>query len=303
MKREHDLRERLRSLEALGTAVTAMKSLSAHHFRDARAGLEPTRRYREGINRALAHVGASLPAGTGQTGLLLIGSELGLCGAYNAHLVATAAGRRAALGEGPTLCVGRRAAAYLARRGVEVERTYPAPASVDGITELLLKLAEDLLVRFVTERMTAFEVVSSRFEGVGSDRPTATRLLPVESDHAEIRATTRYASRETFVAVAARELLYITMYSLLLEALASEHGARLAATGAAEQWLEERTDRLRRHLAACRRETSTQETLEIAAGARARARRRRGDPAAPQSTGWRRRVSAALGLAMERSAP
>lgn len=272
MKREHELRDRLRSLEALGAAVTAMKSLSAHHFREARAGLEPARRYRDGIDRVVARIGASLPAGNGPGGLLVVGSELGLCGAYNTHLVAAAAQRRAELGGGPTLCVGRRAATYLARRDVGVDRAYAAPASLQGITDLLLRLTEDMLHAYVTTRLSCFEVVSSRFEGVGVDRPAITRLLPVGATGVEATAAARYAGRETFLAVAVRELLYTTMYSVLLEALASEHGARLAATQSAEEWLDERAGRVRRQLASTCREASTQEAIEIAAGARARSR-------------------------------
>ena len=57
------------------------------------------------------------------------------------------------------------------------------------------------------------------------------------------------------------------------EALLQEHGARIVATQSAEQWLDERIERLRRHLAAARRESSTQEMIEIGIGMRARARR------------------------------
>ena len=249
-----------------------MKSLSAHHFREARAGLQAMRVYREGISRVVAKIGASVPPGDGPAGLLVIGSELGLCGGYNAHLVAAAAERRAQLGAGLTLCVGRRAAAYLARRDIHAGRTYPAPASVAGITELLLRLSQDMLAEYVARRMACFEVVSSRFDGVGVDRPTTTRLLPIAAEHTTAPVPTRYASRDRLVGVAIREILFVTTYDLLLEALASEHGVRLASTGSAEQWLEERTDRLRRHLAAWRREASTQETIEIAAGARTRAK-------------------------------
>jgi F-type H+-transporting ATPase subunit gamma len=273
VKRERDLRRRLQSLETLGEAVAAMKSLSAHHFREARAGLEPTRRYREGVDRMLAQIGGGLPAGDGPAGLVVMGSELGLCGGYNARVVAAAAQRRAELGPGPTFGVGRRAAAFLARRGLELTRTYAAPASVPGITDLLLRLAQHMLGEYVARQMSCFEVVSSRFEGVGGDRPASTRLLPLGAEHPQAAAArARYARPETLAAVAVRELLYITMYSLLLEALASEHGARLAATQSAERWLAEGQDQLRRRLTASRREASTQETIEIAAGARARRR-------------------------------
>ena len=98
------------------------------------------------------------------------------------------------------------------------------------------------------------------------------------SGRLEVTAAARYAGRETFLAVAGRELLYITMYSVLLEALASEHGARLAATQSAEEWLDERAERLRRQLASTRREASTQEAIEIAGGARARSRMARTAP-------------------------
>jgi F-type H+-transporting ATPase subunit gamma len=270
MKREQDLRRRLHSLESLGEAVTAMKSLSAHHFREVRATVEPARRYREGIDHVLASTGALLPGGHGPAGLLLLGAELGLCGGYNARLVTAAVERRAALGRGPTFCVGRRAAALLGRRAVASEHVYAAPTSVRGLTDLLLRLAQDLLTEYVARQLSVLEVVSSRFSGVGADRPTTTRLLPVEAHHAAGAPTARYVSRERLAAVAVRELLYITLYDLLIDALASEHGARLLATQSAEQWLDERMDRLRRHLAGARREASTQETIEIAAGARAR---------------------------------
>jgi F-type H+-transporting ATPase subunit gamma len=274
MKRELELRRRLRSLETLGEAVGAMKSLAAHHFREARAALAPARAYRQGFDHALQSTGASLPAGGGPGGLLVIGAELGLCGGYNARLVQAAMEYREKAGAGPTFCVGRRAAVLLGRRGVAVDRAFAAPTSVRGITDALLALARDLLGDYLEKRMSFLDVVSSRFEGVGTYPPKTTRLLPVDLRPSGHAVTLRYVRRERLAAVAVRELLYITIHDLLLDALASEHGARLAATQSAEQWLDEHTDRMRRRLAAARREASTQEVIEIAAGARARGRAR-----------------------------
>jgi F-type H+-transporting ATPase subunit gamma len=272
VKREADLKRRLRSLEALSEAVGAMKSLSAHHFREARAALEAARLYREGVERILAGTGAALGAGTEGAGLLVIGGELGLCGAHNARAAAAGAERRAELGRGPTLCVGHRAGALLARRGVAMGRVYAAPTSVHGITEVLLRLAEDVLTLYVDERLSSFEVLSNRFGGVGVDRSTAVRLLPLESKRAEHPPPARYGSPDHLASAAAREFLYAFLDDLLLDALASENGARLVATQSAEKWLDERTERLRRRIAAAHREASTQEMIEIAAGARARER-------------------------------
>lgn len=270
MKRERELDQRLRSLEMLGEAISAMKSLAAHHFRETRAALEPARAYREGIEQVVRSTGAFLPAGEGPWALLVVGAELGLCGSYNASIGDAAAKRRAELGEGLTVCMGRRACTLLARRGVRVDRSYDAPTSVHGIPQALIGLAQDLLGAYVTQGLCGLEVVSSHFEGVGSHRPVVARLLPIDIPPAIDGPSVRYVDRDRAAAIAVREQLYITLHDLLLDALASEHGARLQATQSAERWLDERTTRLRRFLASARREASTQEVIEIAAGARAR---------------------------------
>lgn len=289
MRREAELKRRLRSLATLGDAISAMKSLSAHHFRETRHAVEPARAYRAGVERILSLTGAALPAGTGPSGLLIVGGELGLCGSYNAHLVSAAVERRATLGPGPTLCIGRRAATLVSRQGVELQGTFGASTNVRGIPTLLMRVAEETLSTYVDRGLSRFEVVSSRFGGVGAERPVVAQLLPFPapkgrtppSGQARPRDTTpsqaepplpamRYATRPRFESVAAREYLYIVLYDVFLDALASEHGARLVATQSAESWLDERTARLSRRLAAARRETSTQEMIEISAGTRAR---------------------------------
>lgn len=270
MKREADLQRQLRGLETLGEAVGAMKSLSAHHLRETRAALTPAHVYREGVERILASSGATLGAGPGPAGLVVIGAEHGLCGSHNSRLAAAGALRRSELGPGPTLCVGQRAAALLARRGVVVRHSYGGPAGVRGITDLLLCLAEDLLETYVTEQLSSFEIVASSYGGIGNDPPVNLRLLPFEPPRATRVPAIRYVGAQGLRSAAIREYLYIALYDVILRALASEHGARLLATQAAEKWLDERAGRLRRLLAATRRESSTQEMIEISSGARAR---------------------------------
>jgi len=270
MKREQDLLRRLRSLETLGEAVGAMKSLSAHHFRETRSAVEPARAYRSGVTRILARSGGALAAGGGGAGLLVIGGELGLCGGYNARVVAAGAARRGELGDGPTFSVGRRATALLARRGVRIDRSYGAPTSVRGITDVLLRVAEDVLESYVQRDLGSFEIVSSHFGGVGADRPGCVTLLPISPEVAGPGPAARYVAADRLASAAVREFLFSALYDLLLDALASEHSARLMATQTAEKWLDERIERLSRQLASARREASTQEMIEIAAGRRAR---------------------------------
>ena len=272
MKRIDQIERRLRSLNALGEVVAAMKSLAAHHLREARAVVEPTRTYREGVERLLPADVTAEPEPGRPHGLVAIGAELGLCGAYNVRLVNEAVKRRAELGRGPTLCVGTRAARLLARREVKVRRIYPAPTGVRGITDLLLRLAEDVLAAYGNEGLASFEIVSSRFRGIGLDVPTSVRLLPMRRSQVVAAPCARYTSPPRFRDAVVRELLYVVLYDLFIDALAAEHAARLLATQSAGTWIDEGRERLRRQLAAARREASTQEIIEIAAGVRGRNR-------------------------------
>jgi len=268
MKREFELERRLHALSLLREAMSAMKILSAHHFREARSAVEPARSYRQEVARILRWTGATLAAGPGPAGLLVIGGELGLCGGYHARLVAAGLKRRKELGPGPTICVGHRLGTLLCRRGVEVQKIYAAPMSVRGIPALLLRLAEDILTTYVKEQLSSLDIVSSIFFGVGADEPQSERVLPFVSAPAEPMPAVRYVSHERLARAVLQESLYITIYGLLLDALASEYSARMVATQTAEKWLRERAERLRRHLASAHRERSTQEIIEIAAGAR-----------------------------------
>src|SRR6266540_6204792 len=109
MKREHTLRRKLASLGMLGQAVTAMKSLSAHHLRSARAGLAAARAYRLGIDRVTAAAGITQIAPQDSApGVLVLASDLGLCNGYNAQLVDTTLDQYRRLEAKVTYCVGKR---------------------------------------------------------------------------------------------------------------------------------------------------------------------------------------------------
>ncbi len=274
MKREQLLHRRLNTLETLDDAVSAMRSLSAHHFRLSRRNLPAARVYREEIEKGLAEVGVNQVMDvTAPPGLLLVVSDLGLCGDYNTRLVQTAVAEFQEQVAGPLYCVGRRPRAALARQRMQPKRQYPAPASVDGLPGLLLQLAQDMLDDFLRKDFGSLFVVSARFEGAGRFSPMVTCVLPIRPARpADPLRPTNYQSYRRLAAVAVREFLYTTLHELLLDSLASEHGMRLLAAESARQWLEETAETVRRQLSACRSEATTQEVLDIVAGANPRQR-------------------------------
>ncbi|WP_395853744.1 F0F1 ATP synthase subunit gamma [Cystobacter fuscus] len=272
MKREATLRRQLHTFQTLAEAVGALRPLAAHHFRMARAQLPLAREYRAGVEQAVGGLKLAFPTSpTGVPGLLVVAADLGLCGGYNSRLAEAARTHGERLGARRVHCVGHRVVTLLARAGVVPARVYPAPTGVRGLPGLLLRLVEELLDEYLAGELSTYHVVSARFGGVGTFTPVCTPLLPVRVAPAgDAVPPSPYDSAEHLAVVAVRELLYILLHELLLDALASEHGARLVATESASEWLEERLGTTRRLLGSLRREASTQEVLAIASGARLR---------------------------------
>ena len=174
MNRE-SLRRRLHMLGLLSEAVNAMRSLSAHHFRTARAELPAARNYHQGVEAAVAAVGlAKPPPSSIPPAMLLVASDLGLCGSYNSTLVQRGLDLYRERHIGRAYGIGKRGVNALQHAGHAVATSYAVPTSTAGLTPLLLRLAEDLLKDYLSGAFGSLLVVSARFEGVGTCRPVVT---------------------------------------------------------------------------------------------------------------------------------
>lgn len=159
----------------------------------------------------------------------------------------------------------------LARASITSQRNYDAPASLDGLSRLLLQLAQDLLEDYTAERVGGLYVASARFDGVGHFTPVCTRLLPIDPVQAATPLRrSPYVAPDHLRAVAVREFLYISLHEVLLNALSAEHGMRLTAADAALQWIDATSTQTSRKLSAGRNEAATQELLDIVAGGKPR---------------------------------
>ena len=269
MIREQQLTKRSRTLHTLNEAVTAMKSLSAHHFLLARRALEPARVYRSEIDELLLQIGIRQKNHrTEPLGILLVTSDLGLCGDYNSRLARFALGEREHHPDSLFFVVGRRGRIAMKKNSISCERTYTAPASVDGLPLGVLAIAEDIVEQYSQRKISGLTVISSRFEGAGRFQAISTQLLPIITKSDQPLVATPYQTRGHLFEAAVREYLYITIYELLLDSLASEHGMRLIAAESARKWIGETQQTVKRQLSAVRMESSTQEVLDIVGASR-----------------------------------
>jgi F-type H+-transporting ATPase subunit gamma len=280
VSRERVLQRRLRTLGTLEEAVSALRALSAQHFRAARAPLAAVRAYRDEVRDFLGVLDPSVasPGSSGPNGIVLVTADLGLVGDYTLRLVREAVALRNDLGSGPLFCLGHRAVSPLAKAGIRPDFVQSAPASVTGLAGVLLPLVDVLSSLRRTGGLGELWLIAARFEGAGEYTPARTPLLPVTvTPGLPALASSPYCDAIHLRDVVVREYLYASIYETLIEALASEHGKRLVTAESARSWLEERMSTTRRLASAIRRETSTQELLEVVVASRA-SRRGSGDP-------------------------
>jgi F-type H+-transporting ATPase subunit gamma len=273
---ERELERRLRTLSTLEQAIGALRSLSARHFLAARAPLASARAYRDEIGAFLAALDTAEPREPNHdhSGIVLVTADLGLVGDYSARLTREALDLRRERGDGPLLCVGHRAVPILAKSGVEPTSVRDAPSSVAGLSAILLSLVDELLRLRRAGALESLWLVAARFEGAGHFSPMRVPVLPMEAPAGRPQLPiSPYCAAPHVRAVVVREYLYAVLYETMLESLASEHGKRLVVAEGARSWLDDRIDATRRLAASVRRESSTREVLEIAAGARAVRRR------------------------------
>ena len=133
---------------------------------------------------------------------------------------------------------------------------------------MCLKIAEDVVREYSQQKIAGLTVISARFDGAGRFDAIPTQLLPIVAKSRQTPVSTPYQTRAHLLEVAVREYLYITLYELLLDSLAAEHGMRLIAAEGARKWIEDTQLTVQRQLSAVRRENSTQEVLDIVGASR-----------------------------------
>jgi F0F1-type ATP synthase gamma subunit len=167
----------------------------------------------------------------------VVASDLGLCGDYNARLAQHTVAEYEHRKLGLVYSVGRRVQPMIARAGIMPQYHYEAPASLAGLSRLLLHLAQDIFEDYVAARISSLYL----FRRVLMASATLRRCVPACSPSSRCMwapGGAHHTSLRSPGCGRGAEFLYISLYEVLLDALASEHGMRLTATEAALQWID-----------------------------------------------------------------
>ena len=287
-----DIKRRRSSIQSTQQITKAMKLVSTVKLQRARAGAERSKSYFncmfETMNSILARVGyvehKYLKSGeAGKKAVILITSNRGLAGGYNNN-VAKLVTRHETWKKEDLLIysIGNKGREIVQRAGYEIKEELPEvmeqPAYADAmfLTERLLKSYEEGEINEIWLAYTAFKNTVSHI-------PTLIKLLPVERPEAqdldgdgkpdeviEGGAPMNFepADEEALDLIIPKYVASL-IYGGLVEALASENGARMQAMDNATNNAAELIDDLELLYNRARQGSITQELTEIIAGANA----------------------------------
>ena len=209
--------------------------------------------------------------------LVLFTSDRGLCGGYNANLIRAAEAflrRNAAEKEIEITLVGRKGADYYRRRRATIVDRYIGILATPP-DELAAEIAQKLIARFVAGETDAVYILYSHFRSALSQVPTLEKLLPValaEPAGSEAQQQTEYLYEPGVQELLASLLPRITDVAVqraLLEATASEHGARMTAMDSATTNASKMMGSLTLQMNRARQASITRELMEIVGTAEA----------------------------------
>ena len=213
-------------------------------------------------------------AGVRRAALLLITSNRGLCGAFNANLIREARRRLEELEKQDTHTelhlVGKKGISYFkfTKRNIVSQRVDIGDRpTLDHAAEL----AKPLMDRFSNGDLDAVDVVFAKFNSAVSTPPTTLRVLPITPPEKR-RSAVNYILKPSAAEILEQLLpLYVQnqFYRALVETAAAEHGARRTAMKNATDAGSDMLTILQRTFNRARQAQITQELAEIVGGAEA----------------------------------
>ncbi len=278
------IRKRIGSIRNTQQITKAMKMVSAAKLRRAQEAAVAARPYAEKMlqlyKNLVARVSREAHPLLGardekRIDLLLLTSDRGLCGGYNANLIRAADAfiRRDGVGkEIQLVLVGRKGADYFRRRKAAIGDRYVNILAV-AAEELAGEIAEKAIGRFSRGETDAVYILYSRFRSALSQAPTLEKLLPVALPANEKpEELTEYLIEpdiETLLKSLLPRVVGVAIYRALLEATASEHGARMTAMDSATTNASKMMGSLTLRMNRARQASITRELMEIVGTAEA----------------------------------
>ncbi|HEY0024252.1 MAG TPA: ATP synthase F1 subunit gamma [Longimicrobium sp.] len=285
MAKARELKGRIRSVQNTRKITRTMEMVSTSKLKRAQDRVEAARPYAERlagvIGRLLTPELAARypllrqPERVRRAAVLLLTSNRGLAGAFNANLIRETRGLLARLrSEGAEVelhAAGKKGIGFFRYQG-ETLRTAASDISDRPGAADAQRLVDGLMEQFIAGELDAVYVVYAKFNSALSTPPTTMQLLPVAPPEGGQGGDADYILEPSGDEILGRILpLYVrnSVYRALVETAAAEHGARRTAMKNATDNAGDILETLTRTYNRVRQAAITQEIAEIVGGAAA----------------------------------
>ncbi|MDD4587832.1 MAG: ATP synthase F1 subunit gamma [Heliobacteriaceae bacterium] len=281
-----DIKRRIRSIKSTQQITKAMKMVAAAKLRRAQESVIQARPYAARIQDVLGRLSQGA-AGVknpllekregNKVGYIIVTADRGLCGGYNGNLIRMVNNTIRGQSDVSVVCIGRKSRDFFRRIGVKIEAEFlgigdlVTYAQAEGIANKVVQMYADGV--FDEVRLVFTEFISPL-----TQRPRDMKLLPIEPVTSKEEQTEAQAVQPLYIyEPSAEDVLNVLLpkyvntliYRALLEAKASEHGARMTAMSSATDNAAEMIDKLTLSFNRARQAAITKEIAEVVGGAAA----------------------------------
>lgn len=285
MADQERINTRLQNIRSVEPILGAMRTISLGSWQAALGRQQRIRRYSERLVSLLPAVLPHLAKkrrrkrtahSSAPIAVLVIGSERGLCGAFNSSLsnnVQTQIEQYQAKGfEIELHTLGKRVERSLKRRGLPVAWSRSLPTTSLPERELAAELVDMWVARYQAFELDAVDVMFNASRNSTLYEPVTFRILPPNLTELAQESTPwppTYIDTDPVSLYTRIIQLWTTteMYRILLDSAAAEHSARYQLMEGAVQNSKQLIDELALALQSMRQQAITSEMQELAAGA------------------------------------
>lgn len=278
-----DIRRRIKSVQNTSQITKAMEMVAASKLRRVQEAVQLSKPYLEKLQAMLADVTRTVrfvkhpllaQRPVRKTGYLVITGDRGLAGAYNANVIRRTLQemRHKDRGTYTIFAVGRKGRDFFHRHG------YPLGGEVTGLPDSptysnVGGLARQVIAAYGNEDFDELYLVYNEFINAVAHRTVLKKVLPLSAVHEDStrpRVNYLYEPDEEAVLTAMLPKYAETLvYQAVLDAKASEHGARMAAMGNATDAAKDMIGALTLALNRARQAAITTQIAEVVGGAEA----------------------------------
>ncbi|HYH14561.1 MAG TPA: ATP synthase F1 subunit gamma [Flavisolibacter sp.] len=285
-----EVRNRIKSVQSTQQITKAMKMVSAAKLRRAQDAIVQMRPYAKKLQEMLSNIVSNTEVEGGnalaveraveRVLLIVITSDRGLAGAYNANVIKAAKqvinekySAQYNRGNVTIWSMGKKGYEHFQKLGYNVTDTHK-DVFLNLTFENVQNASQAAVKAFRNREFDVVEIVYSEFKNAATQRFAVERFLPIPKAENTAVSTAKAdfifdPNKEELIAELMPKILNTQLFKAVLDAHASEHGARMTAMDKASENANELLRNLKISYNRARQAAITTELTEIVSGAAA----------------------------------